>query len=130
MLSLVLNDSFFEISLPILIDIQLGGKKTHTPPSKNSYNNSYKGMSFFATKLYLPPWPVLNEGGYHSVFVNRFTKRFKKASCITLLMEEGNLSIYVWTSISVIMYFFLSHWFNLKWSHKVRAYEMKWHRWL
>ena len=32
--------------------IQLGGKKTHTPPSKNSYKNSYKGMSFFATKLY------------------------------------------------------------------------------
>jgi len=35
--------------------LQLGGKKTHTPPSKNSYKNSYKGMSFSATKLYMIP---------------------------------------------------------------------------
>jgi len=33
--------------------LQLSGKKTHTPPSKNTYKNSDKGMSFFATKLYM-----------------------------------------------------------------------------
>jgi len=53
------------------VEIQLGGKKTHTPPSKNSYKNSYKGMSFFATKLYMAisEWQryryVANEGTLH-----------------------------------------------------------------
>jgi len=47
------NDRRDSYILIIGLVIQLGGKKTHTPQSKNSYKNSYKGMSFFATKLYI-----------------------------------------------------------------------------
>jgi len=42
-----------DLNISMNLNIQLGSKKTYTLPSKNSYKNSYKSMSFFATKLYL-----------------------------------------------------------------------------